>query len=155
MNPSASNGAMNEKGKTRTTFWKSLSVLDWAALVVCLLGIWSVLTTGTLQSAPGMGLLRMLAVLAAGYLVYRFWTKWRAQVLWSLRNRLVVAYLFIAVVPILLMLILASLLGQILYSQLAAYLLYHDVEDRISLLRESLGHIAAAEISLPASLDER
>jgi sigma-B regulation protein RsbU (phosphoserine phosphatase) len=155
MNPTATNRQMSDRGSARDAFWKSVTRLDWAAAVVFLLALCSEVASGLLHYGPGMGLLRLAGVVAAGYLFWRFWTKWRPQVLWSLRNRLVVAYLFIAVVPILLMLILASLLGQILYSQLAAYLLYHDVEDRVALLRESLAHIAAAEMSLPATLDER
>ena len=74
--------------------------------------------------------------------------------MWSLRNRLIVAYLFIAVVPIILLLIFASLLGQIIYSQLGAYLLFHDVEDRLEMLSNSAEAIAAAESTLPPSMDE-
>jgi sigma-B regulation protein RsbU (phosphoserine phosphatase) len=65
-----------------------------------------------------------------------------------------VAYLFIGFVPILLILILASIGAQILYSQLAAYLLYHDIEDRTELLGNSAAHIAAAEAMLPSGIDE-
>ena len=43
---------------------------------------------------------------------------------WRLRNRLLVTYLFIAVVPILLIMTFVVLAGQFLYSQLGAYLLY-------------------------------
>jgi sigma-B regulation protein RsbU (phosphoserine phosphatase) len=146
---------MKEKGNHRTLFWKSLSGLDWAAIVVCVVGILASLSLNPLRNLPGVGLLRFLGVVAAAYLLYRFWSRWRSEVLWSLRNRLIVAYLFIAVVPILLLLILASLAGQILYSQLAAYLLYHDVQDRVAVLNDSAAHIAAAEASMPESIDER
>ncbi|MGH9651065.1 MAG: hypothetical protein ACRD3I_11415, partial [Terriglobales bacterium] len=46
----------------------------------------------------------------------------RGRVLWRLRRRLIVAYLFIAVVPILLILLLVGLGAFILNGQLAAYL---------------------------------
>jgi len=144
---------MNGTGNQRETFWKGLSKLDWAALVVCSFGAWAGLVGVSSQGAAWMGLARFLGVVAACYLLYRFWTSWRSELLWSLRNRLMVAYVFIAVVPILLLVILASIGAQILYSQLAAYLLYHDIEDRTEFLNDSAAHIAAAEATLPASLN--
>ena len=118
---------MNETGNQPKSFWKGLSILDWAALLVCAFGVWAGLVGVSSQGATWMGLARFLGIVAAFYLLYRFWTAWRSELLWSLRNRLILAYLFIAFVPILLILILASIGAQILYSQLAAYLLYHDI----------------------------
>jgi sigma-B regulation protein RsbU (phosphoserine phosphatase) len=145
---------MNGRENQQKSFWKSLSALDWAGLVLCAAGILALWAGNLLQGLPGLGLLRFVGLLAALYLLYRFWTQWRSQLLWSLRNRLIVAYFFIAVVPIYLLLILASLLGQIIYSQLGAYLLYHDIEDRLEMLSSSAVSIAAAESTLPASMDE-
>jgi sigma-B regulation protein RsbU (phosphoserine phosphatase) len=145
---------MNGRENQQNSFWKSLSALDWAALVLCGLGLATLEAKNALEGLRGVGLLRFAAVLAVFYLFYRFWTRWRVQLLWSLRNRLIVAYFFIAVVPIYLLLILASLLGQIIYSQLGAYLLYHDIEDRLEMLSSSAASIAAAESTLPASMDE-
>jgi len=59
--------------------------------------------------------LKYLAVLAGVYLLFRFIGWWRNRLLWSLRNRLIVAYLFIAFVPILLTVTLVFLAGRILY----------------------------------------
>jgi sigma-B regulation protein RsbU (phosphoserine phosphatase) len=135
----------------QTPFWKSLSKLDWIAVALCVAGF----AAGAVPAStlPGLGLVRFVGVLAVIYVLYRFWSRWRAELLWSLRNRLVLAYLFLAVVPIVLLLILASMLGQILYSQLGAYLLYHDIEDRIAMMANASAGLAAAEASLPASLD--
>jgi sigma-B regulation protein RsbU (phosphoserine phosphatase) len=144
---------MNGIGNQHQSFWKSLSKLDWAAIAVFLAGLWAWWEGAGVQgSVPG--LLRFVGLLAGFYLLYRFWVRWRSQLLWSLRNRLIVAYLFIAVVPIILLLVLASQLGGIIYSQLGAYLLYHGVEDRLEMLASSSEAIAAAESTLPASLDE-
>jgi len=132
-------------------FWRSLSKLDWLAVGVCVAGLAAAFNpTSTL---PGIGFLRLLGVLAVIYVLYRFWSRWREELLWSLRNRLILAYLFLAVVPIVLLLILASMLGQILYSQLGAYLLYHDIEDRVAMLSDASTGLVAAEASLPASMD--
>lgn len=144
---------MNGSERAKTSFWKGLTAADWVALVVCVLGFLAT-WTATSGARPGLGLLRFLGLLAALYLLYRFWTRWRTQVLWSLRNRLIVAYVFIAIVPVILLLIFAGLLGQIIYSQLGAYLLYHDIEDRLEMLADSAATIAAAESTMPANMDE-
>src|SRR5260221_4113210 len=134
----------------QTPFWKSLSKLDWLAVVVCIAGLAA--TVNPLSSAPGAGLARLFGVLADADVLYRFRSRWRAELLWSLRNRLILGYLFLAVVPVVLLLFLASVLGQILYSQLAAYLLYHDIEDRIAMMSDASSGLVAAEAALPASM---
>jgi sigma-B regulation protein RsbU (phosphoserine phosphatase) len=146
---------MNGKGNQRTPFWKSLSKLDWVALVVTLLGIWAGWSSNPLQGRPVLGLLRFLALLAVLFLAYRFWSRWRSELLWSLRNRLIVAYVFIAVVPIILLVILAGRARQIIYAQLGTYILHEEIHRRVDLLADSAAHIAAAEEKLPASIDQK
>ena len=100
--------------------WRRLSRIDLFAILLILGGaVCTILDLGGSLAS----FLRFFAILAAVYLVFRFAGWWRTRLLWSLRNRLIVAYLFIAVVPILLILTLVVLAGQILYSQLGAYLL--------------------------------
>jgi len=142
---------MDGKEKPQKALWKSLSLLDWAALALCVVGLW---LTGIGSTARGTGFLKYLAVIAAGYLVYRFWSRLRSELLWSLRNRLIVVYVFIAVVPIILLLTLGIQAGRIIYSQFGAYLLYHDIHDRIEMLNDSSQDVAAAEATLPANVDE-
>jgi sigma-B regulation protein RsbU (phosphoserine phosphatase) len=145
---------MTGKENQQNSFWKSLSALDWVAIGLCALGLLAAFLRSELPGLPGPGLLRFVGLLAGFYLLYRFWSRWRNQLLWSLRNRLIVAYLFIAVVPVFLLLILAIIAGQILYSQFAAYLLNHEIHDRLEALADSSASIAAAEATLPASLGE-
>jgi len=145
---------MSGPANRQKSFWKSLSKLDWLALGVCVLAASATWAGNLVQGVPGMRFLRFLGLFAVFYLAYRFWSRWRDQVLWSLRNRLIVAYLFIAVVPVILLLVLASIAGEILYSQFAAYLLNHEIQDRIALLADSSAHIAAAEATLPKSINE-
>jgi len=142
---------MDGKEKPQKAFWKSLSSLDWVALAVCMAGLW---LTGIGSTARGTGFLKYLAVIAAGYLLYRFWTRLRSELLWSLRNRLIVVYVFIAVVPIILLLTLGIQAGRIIYSQFGAYLLYHEIHDRIQVLDDSSEDVAAAEATLPANESE-
>ncbi len=98
--------------------------------------------------------LKYLAVLAGIYLLFRFIGWWRSRLLWSLRNRLIVAYLFIAAVPILSIVTLAVLAARILYSQLGAYLLYEDIHQRIEMLADISEHIAVAHQTLPLSITD-
>ncbi len=99
--------------------------------------------------------LKYLAVLAGVYLLFRFIGWWRNRLLWSLRNRLIVAYLFIAFVPILLTVTLVFLAGRILYSQLGAYLLHEDIQQRIEMIADISEHIAIAHQTLPPNVTER
>lgn len=98
--------------------------------------------------------LKYLAVLASVYLLFRLIGWWRNRLLWSLRNRLIIAYLFIAAVPILSIVTLVVLAARILYSQLGAYLLYEDIHQRISMIADISEHIAIAHQTLPASVKD-
>ena len=85
-----------------------------------------------------------LAVLALGYFAVRGFLWAREHLLWSLRNRLVTAYIFIAVVPVLLLLTMAGLGAYLLYWQLGSYVLYTDMQERIERLSEVAGTMATA-----------
>ncbi len=124
--------------------WLDLTAMaiSAAGLLVELLGI---------NGGP-FSFLKFLAVLAGLYLFVRLIGWWRNKLLWSLRNRLIVAYLFIAVVPILLIVALVGIAGRILYSQLGAYLLHEDIQQRIDMIKDISEHIAVAHGTLPAGI---
>jgi sigma-B regulation protein RsbU (phosphoserine phosphatase) len=127
--------------------WDRISRLDLVALLLALAGGVAYL----LEAEGGIfNYLKFVALLAAVYLLYRLLAWGRSRLLWSLRNRLIVAGLFIAVVPILLLVLLAVRSAGVLYSQLAAYLLYEDVQRRKDILADIAEHIAAAHGTLPA-----
>src|SRR5438132_169908 len=120
--------------------WRRLSWPDVAAIVFVVVGLAAAISGhfgGLFSFAKFVGLL------SAGYLSFRAMSWWRNRLLWSLRNRLIVAYLFIAVVPVLLLLTLAILAGQIFYSQLGGYLLYEEIHSRLGNMADS-GDRAAA-----------
>src|SRR5215467_16295194 len=132
--------------------WKRLSWLDIVCLAVVAMG----LLIELLAANGGIfSFLAYLGVLAGLYLVVRFVGQWRSRLLWSLRNRLIVAYLFIAVVPIVSIIILVVLAARILYSQLGAYLLYEDIHHRIELVADIAQHIAIAHETLPPKITEK
>jgi phosphoserine phosphatase RsbU/P len=132
-------------------FWRRVSRLDLVALGVFAAGgaaFFLELTSGLFS------FLKFLAVLAAVYLLFRFIGWWRTRLLWSLRNRLIVAYLFIAVVPVLLLVALAIFSGLILYTQLGGYLLYDEMQHRVETMQDGAEQIAAALGNLPAGIPQ-
>lgn len=131
--------------------WRRLSRTDAIAMLLVLAGVACELLNPSVAIAS---FIRFISVLAAIYLLFRVIGWWRTRLLWSLRNRLIVAYLFIAVVPILLIATLVALAGQILYSRLGAYLFYEDMHRRIAMLADITDHIAAAHATLPKGISE-
>jgi phosphoserine phosphatase RsbU/P len=132
--------------------WRRLSWPDLAAMVLLSLGGAALL----LGMAGGIySFLKFLALLSAGYLAFRLIAWGRSRLLWSLRNRLIVAGMFLALVPVLLLVTLAALAGQVLYSQLGGYILYEDIHGRLGRMADSAASIAAAEKTLPASVPDK
>jgi sigma-B regulation protein RsbU (phosphoserine phosphatase) len=66
---------------------------------------------------------------------------------WRLRNRLLVTYLFIAVVPIVLIVILVGFAAMALSSELAVYLVTTELDRRVEELKLAAGSIAKADDS--------
>jgi sigma-B regulation protein RsbU (phosphoserine phosphatase) len=130
-------------------FWRRLSPPDLLALAIAVVG--AAIAVIGLRGRP-YGFLKFLALCAGGYLLFRLIRWGRTKLLWSLRNRLVVAYVFIAVVPVLLILTGAVLGANILYSQFAAYLFYEDIHSRVETIRDMAAHISAAHSVRPANL---
>jgi len=127
--------------------WRRLSNLDRAAAILALLCglVWLGKLAG--KQPPLAGLIQLLFFLAAGATAVFHLIQGRGRLLWSLRNRLVVAYLFIAVVPVLLLGTMGWLSARIVYKQFAAHLLQNDLQSRVERLRGLAGEILA---SLPA-----
>jgi phosphoserine phosphatase RsbU/P len=132
------------------SLWQRMSSWDAAAalILVAYAALWGLrlFFPRTFQST----FFDFLAVLALGYFLARgfFWA--REHLLWSLRNRLVTAYIFIAVVPVLLLLTMAGLGAYLLYWQLGSYVLYTDMQERIERLSE-VAHTMATAYALEAA----
>jgi sigma-B regulation protein RsbU (phosphoserine phosphatase) len=132
-------------------FYRRLSRSESAASIVLVAGL-----TAAVLRVQGrfFDFLKYLAVLSALYLIFRVIAWGRSRLLWSLRNRLIVAYVFIAVVPILLIITFVVLAGKFLYSQLGAYVLYEDLHRRIEMLADISEHISAAHAVLPRGVTQ-
>ncbi|HEV2245805.1 MAG TPA: PP2C family protein-serine/threonine phosphatase, partial [Terriglobia bacterium] len=105
-------------------------------------GLW--LETIISGSAPGLLWIFFVSGLAvsAGYYIVRLAGAFKHHIIWHLRRRLVVTYLFIAVVPIVLILVLAGVGAVITNGQFAAFLVTLNVNDQVGKL-EQLNRIVA------------
>ena len=126
--------------------WRRLSPFDVAAVVVAVAYFLSWLAASLGVAIPFSGFLGFLFILAIAYGLFRLVPWVRTKVLWSLRNRLIVAYLFIAVVPVVLLLTMASLGLYLIYMQFGAHILRDDVQERIAELQGASRAIKSAVI---------
>ena len=127
-------------------FWRRLSPFDVAAVVVAIAYVLSQAAGSIGITIPFSGFLGFLFILAIVYALFRL-TPWvRTKLLWSLRNRLIVAYLFIAVVPVVLLLTMASLGLYLIYMQFGAHILRDDVQERIAALQGASRAIKSAVV---------
>ena len=98
-----------------------------------------------------------LAFLAVIYLAIRSLPWIRSRLLWRLRNRLIVAYVFIAVVPVVLLLAMAGAASYLLYLQLGAHLLRDHIDEQSAKMTSDADAISdeiQLEVSQGAPLDE-
>jgi sigma-B regulation protein RsbU (phosphoserine phosphatase) len=111
---------------------KRTSILDRVALGIILLYAFTRIIDAFGGSVPGSVLLAFLCFVAVVYFFFRFLPWFRNQMLWRLRNRLIVAYVLIAVVPVVLLLTMAAVALSLFYLQLGAHLLRDDLEERVN-----------------------
>ncbi|HEY6341307.1 MAG TPA: SpoIIE family protein phosphatase [Bryobacteraceae bacterium] len=97
-----------------------------------------------------------IALLIAGvWMIVRVGRRAIRQSVWRLRNRLLVTYLFISVVPILLVAALAILGGYSLVSQLAVYLVTSELNRRIDALDSAAESLARTDPESRPAVMER
>jgi len=143
---------MNSSRTHLGKIWNRLAWPDVGAMVLVSLG----LSASLLRLSGGLySFAKFLGLLSVGYLALRAIAWGRSRLLWSLRNRLIVAGLFLSVVPVLLLVTLAALSGQILYSQLGGYLLFEDFHGRLGRMADSAASLAAAEKTLPVNIPDK
>lgn len=135
-----------------TRFWRRLSVTDrLAAVVVAASALLWILNRAGLGVPTGiLGFTTVSAVIAGFFLLFRLVAVYRHQFLWRLRNRLIAAYIFIAVVPMILLITIGVLTSRILYQQFSAYVITHEVESRVEKLAE-IAEILLTSVPAPRS----
>ena len=125
-------------------FLRRTSPLDIIATAIVALYIFAHIALLFRPTIPFTGFLTFLAFLSAAYLFVRLIPWLRTRFMWTLRNRLIVTYVFIAVVPVILLLSMAGLATYGLYLQLGAHLFHDDLQERISTIAADADALAGA-----------
>ncbi len=114
------------------------AVLGWPGqcfvLSLIVLGIAHVLTAPVMVT----DLLTVVALISGAIASYRLLRVGLRKMIWRLRNRLAVAYLFMALVPIVLMLLMGGAVTYILAGKMAAYMVNRELDQQVSQLRTSI-----------------
>jgi sigma-B regulation protein RsbU (phosphoserine phosphatase) len=134
------------------SLWRRAGKLDKAFLAALLLYLI------LLAAWPGSGLEGFAAfatyVLGA-WVAFRLLRILLRKITWRLRNRLMVAYLFIAVLPILLVLTLVGLGGYMLATQVAVYLVRSELDRRVASLESAAEVLAGPGNAAPDAVLQR
>jgi phosphoserine phosphatase RsbU/P len=126
-------------------FFRHMALLDRVAaviLVLCTLVLGINRVSGRLL--PLTSLLIFFGVAAVVYLLVRLILFVRVRGMWALRNRLIVAYFFIAVAPVVLLFAMVFVAAYLLELQIGAHLLRDDIESRSAIIAADTNTIAAA-----------
>jgi sigma-B regulation protein RsbU (phosphoserine phosphatase) len=123
---------------------RKTSPIDRVAMAILILSVVDRLVETLGTRVPYSGFLSFLSFLAIIYVVIRLIPWFRTKVMWPLRNRLIVAYVFIAVVPIILLFSMAGVGLYGLYLQLGAHLLHDDLQAHINTVAADADAFAAA-----------
>jgi phosphoserine phosphatase RsbU/P len=93
-----------------------------------------------------VGILSALAIISLGILAYR-WLK--ARLLWRLRNRLIVTYMFIGVIPVMLLVAMAFITIYLFAGQFANFVVTSELDSRLRSLHSvnaAISHELAARL---------
>ena len=106
-----------------------LLILAGSALKAVTFGLWTAGLGGTtgVQAASTLGGAALLV--GAGLLLVRLTRRARTQLLWRVRRRLIISYLFIGFVPAILIVIFFVLSGLLLFANLSSFLIRASLTD--------------------------
>jgi phosphoserine phosphatase RsbU/P len=125
-----------------SAFLRRISPLDKVALAILFSYGLMRLASAVGRPIPLTGFAGFLSFLAAAFLIVRLIPWFRTKFMWTLRNRLIVAYVFIAVVPVILLLTMVGVGSYLLYLELGAHLLHDDLQERVSIIATQTESIA-------------
>jgi sigma-B regulation protein RsbU (phosphoserine phosphatase) len=125
-------------------FVRRISPLDKIALAILFIYAVMRVVSAVAQPVPLTGFVGFISFLAVAYLLVRLIPWVRNTFMWTLRNRLLVAYVFIAVVPVILLLTMVGVASYLLYLELGAHLLHDDLQERVSIIATESESIANA-----------
>lgn len=130
--------------------WRPRSKVAWGALISL-----GGLGVAALSQSRGLsfvfGLLSLLLLLL---LAWRRLAGWRQQLLWRLRNRLLVVYVLIGVIPVVLLLLIGLIAAWTLYGRVAVYLVTDQLEGLQAELQDSTSDVVSA-LEIAAALESQ
>jgi sigma-B regulation protein RsbU (phosphoserine phosphatase) len=137
---------------------RRLSPLDRIALAIVILYVVFRVSRAFGRAIPFTSLLGFLSFLAALYFAVRLLPWVRTKLLWRLRSRLIVAYVFIAVVPVVLLIAMVGLALYLFCLQFGAHLLNDGLESKIHTIvvdTDAIANAVQLEAARGASPDEK
>ncbi|HXX19104.1 MAG TPA: SpoIIE family protein phosphatase [Candidatus Acidoferrum sp.] len=136
---------MNRFSPRRLMLWlRRTSPLDRAAFAVLVLYVVERIALGIGIYVPFESFIAFVSFVAVVYFVVRLIPWIRTRLLWRLRNRLIVAYIFMAVVPVVLLLTMVAVSLYLLELQIGAHLLGDDLQSHYDIIAADTNAIAAA-----------
>jgi phosphoserine phosphatase RsbU/P len=138
------------------------SRIAWAALYVLALDLllfavqWLTRHVSPSMSASLGGWVTFLSVLAIVLLAIAGFRWLRSQLLWRLRNRLIVTYVFIGVIPVFLLVMISLITLYLLAGQFASFVVTSDITAHLRSMEaanRAIAHHLATQISSGGKLD--
>ena len=138
------------------------SWVAWAALyalaldVLLFAGQWLTRRISPATSASLRGWVTFLSVLAIVLLALAAYRWLRAQLLWRLRNRLIVTYVFIGVIPVFLLVMISLITLYLLAGQFASFVVTSDITTHLhgmETANRAIAHHLATQIADGGKLD--
>lgn len=134
---------MEKAGKTG---WRAMGRLE--RILICLLAAYILLRISGISSLA-QSVVGLAAFAVSLMAVFHLARRAMRKAIWRLRNRLLVAYLFIAVVPVVLILALVAIAGWAVIGQMAVYLVNTELSHRENALMRQAEALANVPIGNP------
>ena len=128
---------MARLGSQLTHSWNKLTRFEkFFVLLALLMGInWMVQRISSLV-LPFAGFINYTFAILAFALLIKYFLRLMRRFVWRIRNRLIVAYIFIGVVPVLLIFAMLTIGLYVLMGQVATYLLTRELQNRYETVRD-------------------
>jgi sigma-B regulation protein RsbU (phosphoserine phosphatase) len=113
-------------------------------------------TLWTLTGWHRSGVYRVLLVVLAGCLLVLGYRAFAQRFMWRLRNRLIVTYVFIGVIPLILLATMGMVAGYLFAGQFSTFVVTTDVRDELQRLESSnrtIAHQVAAALRRSGAID--
>lgn len=130
--------------------WPQLSKIErltiyFAGLDLFLLAVWQIAALFQRGSSLG-GWFRFLAFVTIFFALLTLAGVVRRKLMWRLRNRLIVTYVFIGVIPVVLLLLIGLISTYLFGWQFATYIATSDIQNELSTI-STLNHHAATQLA--------